>query len=127
MNLIFHKRTQNSRIHDFLHTAGQVCALSILVVVVFCAASRGQTLTPKGSPNDAQTEPAFEATDTEQSGFFKRLFEAYRQDWKSSGEDGAEAPRRIPPPPLTSPPFPNADWNYGGSSVIGASNMTSSR
>jgi hypothetical protein len=59
-----------------------------------------------------------------QENFFRRLIRAYKQDW-SGAEDNSSSPRRIPPAPLTSPPFPSADWNYGGSSVIGATNTTS--
>jgi Putative beta-barrel porin-2, OmpL-like. bbp2 len=61
----------------------------------------------------------------EPKGFFTRFLEAYPQDWSGSSDDGTQALRRIPPAPLTSPPFPSADWNYGGSSVIGADALTS--
>jgi hypothetical protein len=59
---------------------------------------------------------------TLQGGFFKRLYGAYVQELHEDGANEPEAPRRIPPAPLSSPPFPTADWNYGGSSVIGATN-----
>ena len=58
----------------------------------------------------------------ERAGFLRRLWQAYREDWK--GEGAGDSPRRIPAAPLTSPPFPSADWNYGGSSTIGASALT---
>jgi hypothetical protein len=54
---------------------------------------------------------------------WKRFLEAYRQELNGEGSGPAPA-RRIPPAPLDSPPYPNADWNYGGSSDIGADNTT---
>jgi hypothetical protein len=85
-----------------------------------------------GQLNDGQTAtyPKKQATakpesDTARKGFLRRLFHAYRQDWSGTNQNQTESPRRIPSSPLTSPPFPSADWNYGGSSVIGATNTTS--
>lgn len=57
--------------------------------------------------------------------FLGRLGQIYRQDWAVKAEapappSEASAPaRRGLPSPLDSPPFPNADWSYGGSPVIG--------
>ncbi len=57
--------------------------------------------------------------------FFGRLTEFYRADWKPAlpADPNAPAPappaRRGLPSPLDSPPFPNADWSYGGSPVLG--------
>jgi hypothetical protein len=53
-------------------------------------------------------------------GFFKRLSQAYAQDWQGTAASGSEPPRRALPSPLDSPPFPNSDWSYGGSPEIGA-------
>jgi hypothetical protein len=55
---------------------------------------------------------------------FARLFRFYRQDWSpvpaASAPAAAEPPaRRGLPQPLDSPPFPGADWSYGGSPTIG--------
>src|SRR5580704_4316774 len=124
MKLIFRKLTHDSRIRSLARTSARAGAILILMVVSFSALSSGQSLTPKGPSDGAKTETP-EAADPEQGNFFKRLFDAYWQDWKGSGDGGPDAPRRIPPSPLSSPPFPNADWNYGGASVIGSSNMTS--
>jgi hypothetical protein len=52
-------------------------------------------------------------------GFFGRWAEFYREDWKGTAPQMAGPPRRGVPSPLDSPPFPNADWSYGGSPVIG--------
>jgi hypothetical protein len=74
---------------------------------------------------DDTTDPNVESrANSAGKGFWTRFFDAYRQDWSGKNED-SPAPRRIPPAPLSSPPFPNADWNYGGASVIGATNTTS--
>jgi len=53
-------------------------------------------------------------------GFLKRLFRAYADDWKGAAASGPEPPRRGPPSPVNSPPFPNSDWSYGGAPDIGA-------
>jgi Putative beta-barrel porin-2, OmpL-like. bbp2/Carboxypeptidase regulatory-like domain len=53
-------------------------------------------------------------------GFLKRLSQAYVKDWKGAVDSGPEPARRALPSPLNSPPFPNADWSYGGSPEIGA-------
>ena len=77
---------------------------------------------PADAPSVAVTQSSQSAARSQ--GFFKRWFNAYVSDWKGTDADSAEPPRRIPPAPLTSPPFPSADWTYGGSSVIGATNTT---
>ena len=55
------------------------------------------------------------------AGFFSRLGAAYHADWHPDpNASPADAPaRRGLPSPLSSPPFPAADWSYGGSPVIG--------
>jgi hypothetical protein len=85
-----------------------------------------------GTPNvPAKAEPASRDTeansDTTQeqpsetpSNFFRRLAEAYEKDWHGESTAGSSPERRLPPAPLDSPPFPNSDWPYGGSPVIGA-------
>jgi hypothetical protein len=57
--------------------------------------------------------------------FTARLLDFYRTDWgikstppgPTSSDPGPA--RRGLPSPLDSPPFPNSDWSYGGSPVIG--------
>jgi Putative beta-barrel porin-2, OmpL-like. bbp2 len=51
--------------------------------------------------------------------FFARWVEFYREDWGNPSASGPPAKRRGLPSPLDSPPFPNSDWSYGGSPVIG--------
>jgi hypothetical protein len=72
-----------------------------------------------------QTQPTAPAPDAPQpapGNFFARLAHAYRDDWFPAPASGSPAPapaRRGPASPLDSPPFPNADWSYGGAPVIG--------
>jgi len=54
-----------------------------------------------------------------QGGLLKRLLRAYSDDWKGTSASGPEPPRRLPPSPVNSPPFPNSDWSYGGAPDIG--------
>ena len=51
--------------------------------------------------------------------FFARWADYYRQDWAGTAAASPSPPRRGLPSPLDSPPFPNSDWSYGGSPVIG--------
>ncbi len=85
-----------------------------------CALSTAQRPTEStAAPADAPKPDT-----TESKGFFVRWAEFYRQDWRSAATASVDAnspspARRGPPSPLDSPPFPNADWSYGGSPVIG--------
>jgi hypothetical protein len=72
---------------------------------------------PQSQTDSSQSE---QISNQDTPGFINRLIKFYRDDWSGKGENGPEPPRRIPPPPLDSPPFPNADWEYGGAPVIGA-------
>ncbi len=51
--------------------------------------------------------------------FFARWADYYRRDWSGTLSPSPSPPRRGLPSPLDSPPFPSADWSYGGSPVIG--------
>jgi hypothetical protein len=57
--------------------------------------------------------------------FFGRLTDFYRGDWTPAPPADPNAPSAAPPArrglpsPLDSPPFPSADWSYGGSPVLG--------
>jgi Putative beta-barrel porin-2, OmpL-like. bbp2 len=82
------------------------------------------------SPSIAQTNvaPASPRASTPTSatnvaptpGFLRRLAHAYVSDWKGTADAGPDASRRGYPAPVSSPPFPFADWPYGGAPVIGA-------
>ena len=60
-------------------------------------------------------------TATETKNFFARWLDFYREDWSPPPTPASAPPpaRRGLPSPLDSPPFPNADWSYGGSPTIG--------
>src|SRR3984893_17624511 len=56
--------------------------------------------------------------------FWKRLDEAVLEQLGTPAytppEPGATpTPRRIPPAPFDSPPYPSSDWQIGGSTIIG--------
>ena len=72
-------------------------------------------------PLVAQDAPATASLPVSGKSFFGRLGAAYHNDWHPDpNAPTTEAPlRRGLPSPLTSPPFPSADWSYGGSPVIG--------
>jgi hypothetical protein len=55
------------------------------------------------------------------NGFFHRLGRAYIADWAGNGPATAvpQKDRRGTPGPLSSPPFPGADWPIGGTVTIG--------
>ncbi len=84
----------------------------IAYVMVFrCDFSQGQ-----------QAEPIPDApkqTTAETKGFLERWAEFYRLDWSGTAASSPAPARRGLPSPLDSPPFPSADWSYGGSPVIG--------
>ena len=75
-----------------------------------------KTAAPGAAPGAAPTA-------TPQRGFFTRLGHAYLDDWTVDSNGAAPSPapeRRGTPAPLSSPPFPNADWPIGGTVVLGA-------
>ena len=55
--------------------------------------------------------------------FFQRLDEAFLEQLGTLAyvppDPNAPNPRRIPPAPFDSPPFPSADWQIGGTQIIG--------
>ena len=61
------------------------------------------------------------AAESEQGSLLSRCIDFYRADWTGAAEPSPAAPRRGVPSPLSSPPFPSADWSYGGSPTIGES------
>src|SRR6202451_3396265 len=86
------------------------------VIFVSIGGCRAQQSTSDPRPlADAPAQSAAEGKN-----FFTRGAEYYRQDWSPGTASSAPAPaRRGLPSPLDSPPFPNSDWSYGGSPVIG--------
>src|SRR3984885_4606372 len=76
-----------------------------------CFAQNGSVATLPDSPSP---QPA-----AQDQNFFARLAQFYREDWHGTAPQGPTPPRRGLPSPLQSPPFPNSDWSYGGSPVLG--------
>jgi len=75
-----------------------------LLTFLTCIATQAQT---------PEAQPA--------SSFFARWADFYNQDWHPNPNTPATPPpvRRGVPSPIDAPPFPFADWPYGGSPVIG--------
>jgi hypothetical protein len=87
----------------------------VCVVFLSCGLSAGQQVDKENDPSpDAPKQGTAEA-----KGFFARWAEFYRRDWWGTPASSPTPERRGLPSPLDSPPFPNADWSYGGSPVIG--------
>ena len=73
-----------------------------------------------GALASAQTSlPQAPAPPAGTDGFFKRLVSFYHDDWLVPPAQTPPPARRGLPQPLDSPPFPSADWSYGGSPTIG--------
>lgn len=85
------------------------------VVLLSCGLSQAQQPDQETSPPTDAAKPA----SPEPESFFVRWAQFYRQDWSSTVASSPAPPRRGLPSPLDSPPFPNSDWSYGGSPVIG--------
>ncbi|QHN05560.1 outer membrane beta-barrel protein [Granulicella sp. WH15] len=81
---------------------------------IAAVAGGGRCVAQQAEAPKAQATPEPEA-----HGFFPRLGQFYREDWSGTAASGPAPARRGAPSPLDSPPFPSADWSYGGSPVIG--------
>jgi hypothetical protein len=91
--------------------------LLTLIVAVLHGAGVGRCQSTGGAePQTGSTQGA-----TGQVGFLKRWADFYRADWNNAPSSGVAPPRRGVLSPLNSPPFPSADWSYGGSPTIGES------
>jgi hypothetical protein len=89
--------------------------LSAACFLLLAVSAQGQQPAPSSAPPDAP-HPAPSRY------FFARLVRFYHDDWfpaPSTGLPAPAPPRRGLVSPLDSPPFPNADWSYGGAPVIG--------
>ena len=91
------------------------CFYFLLLCMLPCDISLGQQV-----PD--QADSTFDApppSTPEPKSLFARWADFYRQDWSGTPTASPTPARRGVPSPLDSPPFPNADWSYGGSPVIG--------
>jgi hypothetical protein len=85
-----------------------------LVFLLFDFSSAQQTDKKTDPPTDAPKTSLAKPKD-----FFARWADFYRQDWAGTAASSPAPERRGVPSPLDSPPFPDSDWSYGGSPVIG--------
>jgi len=96
----------------------RLCQFFLLcVVVVFLSCSL--CLAQQADKETSRLPDAPKQSTSETKGFFARWAEFYRRDWSGTTASSPAPARRGLPSPLDSPPFPNADWSYGGSPVIG--------
>ncbi len=70
-------------------------------------------------PAVSAPQPDTPAAEPLHGNFFHRLVGYYRGDWNGTLPSGPVQARRALDAPLDSPPFPSADWGYGGSPLIG--------
>src|SRR5271170_7798769 len=92
------------------------------VIFLSCSLSRAQQPDKNPSTLPDAPKPSTPGPEPEPKTFFARWADFYRQDWSPPASTATSAPapaRRGLPSPLDSPPFPNSDWSYGGSPVIG--------
>ena len=88
-------------------------AIATLALFAISLAASAQTSpTPPSAPQPAPKS------------FFNRWATFYHQDWTTPASSDTTSPsppaaRRGLPSPLNSPPYPSADWSYGGSPTIG--------
>ena len=98
---------------------------SVVVGVMLAASWVGCGAQDAAPPAQTEAQKQEAAKQAEPRNFFERWGEFYREDWKGTTPASGAAPRRGLPSPLASPPFPNADWSYGGSPTIGESDGNS--
>ena len=92
----------------------KIASVVLLIAMVFLSGGSiyAQTKPDAGLPDGP-------APQTAKLGFFAKLAKFYREDWHGTAPSSPAPPRRGLPSPLQSPPFPNSDWSYGGSPVLG--------
>lgn len=91
-----------------IYRSGCLFVLILLSVVPFAHAQQPPNLPEAPSP-----------VASPKRNFFSRLGQFYREDWSGTAPSSPPPARRGLPSPLDSPPFPTADWSYGGSPIIG--------
>jgi hypothetical protein len=83
-------------------------------------ATADPTTTSTSAPTPAPATAATPPPPPQDQSFFHRLGRAYVADWAGNGPASAiPETRRGTPAPLSSPPFPSADWPIGGTTTIG--------
>lgn len=95
------------------------------LLLFFVFAVRGAGLQAQEQPAPLPENPASKQAQAAPQSFWGRLDQFYLEDWHGTTPESPAPPRRGLPSPLSSPPFPNADWSYGGSPVIGEADTNS--
>ncbi|GAA3750545.1 porin [Terriglobus aquaticus] len=94
----------------------RILSIPVLLASSLCLA---QTSPAPADAGPTPTAPSASASPGQSGDFWQRLAAYYRQDWNGTAASGPAPARRGLPSPLSSPPFPSADWSYGGSPTIG--------
>jgi hypothetical protein len=81
-------------------------------------------VTKSAAPSDNADGVAPVTNAVANGGFFKRLIQAYRDDWHPGPAAGESPKFRGYPTPVTNPPYPFAVWPIGGTVWIGYPNAT---
>jgi len=92
--------------------------MAALVVVIAAAFLSGSNICAQTKPDAGLPDSPAPQT-AKPAGFFAKLAKYYSEDWHGTAPSSPAPPRRGLPSPLQSPPFPNSDWSYGGSPVLG--------
>jgi Putative beta-barrel porin-2, OmpL-like. bbp2 len=102
-------------------TRAQEAANHVLGVKAKSTKEKSKTRTESQAKAKEEQEKAERIARKMKEPFWKRLDEAFLEQLGTPANvPGAPPPeRRIPPPPFDSPPFPNGDWQIGGSQIIG--------
>lgn len=103
--------------------------IGLLLVVALLAAiplhGQQSTASPDSDATGPQAQPQANADPPQQpstppANFFRRVTSAYADDWKPTAAESPAPRKRGYPEPVTTPPYPFADWPYGGAPDIGA-------
>jgi len=98
----------------------RIFAFSGLLGLAFVFSSSALSQQGTSDTTTATTDAsAQEQTRLESGNFFERLGHFYIDDWTGKLPASPVIMRRALDAPLDSPPFPNADWGYGGAPDIG--------
>src|SRR5580658_9867091 len=108
---------------DNSHCNSRLRQYSFLILICIVFALYGVCAAQQPDKQPASLPDAPKQSAPAPKSFFARWADFYRQDWlppnPSTAPSAPTPARRGFPSPLDSPPFPNSDWSYGGSPVIG--------
>ena len=117
-----------------LAALGLVSLSSTVRAEVLSVTTTNQTAQAAGTNAPPMTESGTAIGSKAHAGFWRRLDEAYREQFgqPAYSEPAAPAPgapepaptRRGLPAPFDSPPFPTGDWQIGGTPIVGDPNLT---